>query len=215
MFITFEGLDFSGKSTQVKLLADYLVRNNKKVNLIREPGGTIISEKIRDILLDKKNTGMFEESELLLFASSRAQLVRETIIPKLKENEYVISDRFHDSSFAYQGFGRGIPTNFIKSLMEFVIASAVPDITIFIDIPLEEVAKRKAAISNLTLDRIENTQGDFYKKVREGYLYLAETEDRFILLDGTKSISDLHNKIIKIIAEKEKLISEKQNAQIL
>lgn len=202
MFITFEGLDFCGKSTQVKLLSDFLEKQNRKVNLIREPGGTLISEKIREILLDKKNSGMFEDCELLLFASARAQLVREIILPKLKNNEYVISDRFHDSSFAYQGFGRGIPVQFINDLMKFVISEAVPDITFFIDIPLEVISERKKNIAGLELDRIENTKGDFYKKVREGYLYLADTEKRFVTIDGTKSISDIHeiirNKVLSI-----------------
>src|SRR5512133_2215554 len=102
MFITFEGLDFCGKSTQVQLLEKYLIENGKKVKIIREPGGTQISEKIRDILLDKKNSEMSIETELILFSGSRSQLVNQIILPALKENVYVISDRFHDSSIAYQ-----------------------------------------------------------------------------------------------------------------
>ena len=121
MFITFEGLDFCGKSTQVEILKNYLESKGKDVKIIREPGGTEISEKIRDILLDKKNSEMTIESELLLFSSSRAQLVRERIIPLLKEGYFVISDRFHDSSVAYQGYGRGISISSVKEIQNFTI----------------------------------------------------------------------------------------------
>ena len=106
MFITFEGLDFCGKSTQVKLLENYLIENDIQLKLIREPGGTSISEKVRDILLDKKNSEMTIETELILFAASRSQLVNQVILPALNEGIFVISDRFHDSSIAYQSFGR-------------------------------------------------------------------------------------------------------------
>ena len=128
MFITFEGLDFCGKSTQVQLLEKYLVENGKKVKIIREPGGTPISEKIRDILLDKNNSEMSIETELILFAGSRSQLVNQVILPALKNDYYVISDRFHDSSIAYQSFGRKISLDFVEELQRFVIGKAVPDI---------------------------------------------------------------------------------------
>jgi len=143
MFITFEGLDFCGKSTQVEILKDYFESKNKKVVIIREPGGTEISEKIREILLDKKNSEMSIESELLLFSSSRAQLVREKIIPLLNQGCYVISDRFHDSSIAYQGYGRGISIESVMAIQNFAIDGAVPNITFFIDVPLEEIGRRR------------------------------------------------------------------------
>ncbi len=143
MFITFEGLDFCGKSTQVKLIKKYFEDSGKEVELIREPGGVQISEKIRNILLDNKNSEMFSETELLLFSASRAQLVREKIIPYLKSGKVVISDRFLDSSIAYQGFGRGLNKEFVIELQKFAIGEAVPDITFFIDIPIAEVMKRK------------------------------------------------------------------------
>ncbi|MCF8240894.1 MAG: dTMP kinase [Melioribacteraceae bacterium] len=196
MFITFEGLDFCGKSTQVKLLKDYLLKNNHRIELIREPGGTKISEKIRDILLDKNNHEMFDETELLLFSASRSQLVREFIIPRLKEGYYVISDRFHDSSTAYQGYGRGLGADFVAKLNDIVIGEALPDITFLIDIPVEEVFKRKKLIKNDQLDRIEVSERNFYENVRNGYLNLANNNKRFKLIDGTKSIDEIHQIII-------------------
>ena len=144
MFITFEGIDFCGKSTQVKLLNDYLIAKNKIVRLIREPGGTEISEKIREILLDKKNNKMTMETEFLLFSASRAQLIRERIRPYLNEGNFVISDRLHDSSIAYQGFGRGIPIEQIEQISRFSVGDTLPDLTFFIDIPVERSRKKKS-----------------------------------------------------------------------
>lgn len=201
MFITFEGLDFCGKSTQVNLLKKYFEDKNKAVKLIREPGGVKISEKIRDILLDIKNDEMVFETELLLFSASRAQLVRETILPFLDKGDIVISDRFHDSSIAYQGYGRGINPNFVIDLQNFAIGSAIPEITFFIDIPIEEVLKRKGNISESELDRIEVSQNNFYEKVREGYKLLAANEERFLTLDGLMSIEEINKKIISKIEQ--------------
>lgn len=203
MFITFEGLDFCGKSTQVQLLEKYLIEEGKKVKIIREPGGTTISEKIRDVLLDKKNSAMTFETELILFAGSRSQLVQEVIIPALKKNIYVISDRFHDSSIAYQSFGRKIPLDFVTSLQNFVIGKAVPDITFFIDLPIENVMQRMSKVKKVELDRIESSKKDFYERVRNGYLYLAEKEKRFRKIDGNLSIEEIHKIIIKEIIDLE------------
>jgi len=202
MFITFEGIDFCGKSTQIQLLNEYLKKNNQKVITIREPGGTKISEKVREILLDKKNKKMFIESELLLFSASRAQLVREIILPKLAEGFFVLSDRFHDSSVAYQGFGRGIDIKHVISIQEFAIGKAIPDLTFFIDIPLDEMERRKGQFSFTSLDRIELSKRVFYEKVRNGYIKLSEKYDRFYSIDGTKSIETIHNEIIKLVEDK-------------
>lgn len=205
MFITFEGLDFCGKSTQVQLLEKYLIELGKKVKVIREPGGTLISEKIRDVLLDKKNSSMSFETELILFSGSRSQLVQEVIIPALKKNVFVISDRFHDSSIAYQSFGRKIPLDFVTSLQNFVIGKAVPDITFFIDLPIDQVVFRMSKVKKVELDRIESSKIDFYERVRNGYLYLAEKEKRFKKIDGTLSIDEIH-KIV--VSEIDKLINK-------
>ncbi len=196
MFITFEGLDFCGKSTQVELLEKYLLDKGENVKIIREPGGTIISEKIRDVLLDKKNTEMLIETELILFAASRAQLVGEIILPALSQNVFVLSDRFHDSSVAYQSFGRGINLEFVDELQKFVIGKAVPDLTFFIDITIDEMLKRKNSFKQVQLDRIERSKIDFYEKVREGYLYLSDRETRFKKIDASLSIEEIHNIIV-------------------
>ncbi|MEI7811745.1 MAG: dTMP kinase [Ignavibacteria bacterium] len=205
MFITFEGLDFCGKSTQVTLLEGYLERKNKPVKIIREPGGTKISEKVRDILLDKKNHEMFIETEILLFSSARAQLVREVIRPALDGGFYVISDRFHDSTIAYQGFGREISIDFVNTINDFAIGDTVPDITFFIDIPVEEAEKRKNTRNRGELDRIEVSRNSFYQKVREGYQYLAEKEKRVKVINGLLSIEEINDIIIKEIEKSEKL----------
>jgi dTMP kinase len=204
MFITFEGLDFCGKSTQVQLLEKYLLDSGKNVKIIREPGGTPISEKIRDILLDKKNSEMSVETELVLFSASRSQLVKQVILPALKENVYVISDRFHDSSIAYQAFGRKISLEFVEELQRFVIGKAVPDITFFLDIQIEEVLKRKSKVKHVELDRIELSKMDFYERVRIGYFYLAEKEKRFRIISGQLSIPEIHEEIIREVKKLEK-----------
>lgn len=192
MFITFEGLDFSGKSTQVQILEKYLTGKGEKVIILREPGGTPISEKIRNILLDKNNSEMRFETEALLFAASRSQLVNETIIPALGKNIFVISDRFHDSSIAYQSYGRGLSLQFVTDLQNFVIKNAIPAVTFFIDIPIEEVVRRMSRVKKVELDRIESSKIDFYERVRNGYLELAAKEKRIKVLNGLMPIDELH-----------------------
>ncbi|MGD8779834.1 MAG: dTMP kinase [Ignavibacteria bacterium] len=200
MFITFEGIDFSGKSTQVKLLSEYLQKENKNVKVLREPGGTFVSEKIREILLTKDEIHMSDAAELLLFSAARSQLVREVILPALEKNYYVISDRFHDSTIAYQAYGRGLDIEFTIQLQKFAINNALPDITFFIDIPIEEIVNRR---HKFELDRIERSNGDFYRKVREGYLKLYKSEERYIKIDGTKTIEEIHKIIVKEIKKLE------------
>ena len=199
MFLTFEGIDFCGKSTQIDLLEKHLLNKNKKVLVIREPGGTEISEKIRRMLLDKENSKMFMETEFLLFSASRSQLVREKIQPYLEREFYVISDRFHDSSSAYQGYGRGISPDVISSINNLAIGKSVPDITFFIDIPVDVAEQRRQQSSIDNLDRIENSNEDFFYRVREGYLKLAEREKRFKVVNGTENVEVIHKKIISEI----------------
>ena len=208
MFITFEGIDFCGKSTQVELLKSYLISKGKHVEIIREPGGTEISEKVRKILLDKNHNNMEMETEIFLFSACRAQLVREKIRPYLECGYYVISDRFHDSTTAYQGFGRGIPINSVEHINNIAIGSTIPDITFLIDIPVEIANKRKALKENVDLDRIEVSDSLFYEKVRKGYLNLAEGEKRIKVIDGTKSIEEINKKIIDeiILSEKKEFV---------
>lgn len=196
MFISFEGIDFSGKSTQIELLKDYLVEHGKKVEVLREPGGTEISEKIRNILLDNKNLEMFGEAELLLFSASRAQLVREKIRPYLEKGTYVISDRFHDSSTAYQGYGRGVPLGIVDTVHSLAIGDTIPELTFFIDIPVGIANERRKKKSKGKLDRIELADLEFYNRVRSGYLEIARKEERFKVIDGTQTIETIQNQII-------------------
>jgi len=196
MFISFEGIDFCGKSTQIDLLKDYLVERKKKVEVIREPGGTEISEKIRLLLLDNKTDNLFMEAELFLFSASRAQLVREKIRPYLEKGIYVISDRYHDSSTAYQGYGRGIPVDAVQSVHNISIGETIPDVTFFIDIPVGVANERKKKKLKGKLDRIELADMDFYNRVRNGYLEIARNEQRFKVINGAQSIEAINNQII-------------------
>lgn len=198
MFISFEGIDFCGKSTQIKMLEEYFSALNKKVKVIREPGGTAISEKIRDILLDKKNDQMVMETEILLFSASRSQLVREVIRPSLNSGFVVISDRFHDSSTAYQGYGRGLSVDDIKNIHKIAVGETLPDLTFLIDIPVE-IAYRRRGTKTGHLDRIEVSDDDFYSRVRNGYLQMAEEEKRFRVIDGNRDINLIHNDIVNEI----------------
>ena len=196
MFISFEGIDFSGKSTQIELLKDYLVEHNKKVEILREPGGTEISEKIRDILLDSENHEMFAEAELLLFSASRAQLVREKIRPYLQKGIYVISDRFHDSSTAYQGYGRGVPLDIVNNVHDLAIGETIPELTFFIDIPVGIANERRKKKLKRKLDRMELSDIEFFNRVRSGYLEIARKEERFKVIEGTQTIETIQNQII-------------------
>ena len=208
MFITFEGIDFCGKSTQVELLKKYLISRYKTVEIIREPGGTDISEIVRSVLLDKKHNHMKMETEIFLFSASRAQLVREKIQPSINEGVYVISDRFHDSTTAYQGFGRGIDLEIVKHINKLAIDGAIPDITFIIDIPVSVANERKMKKSESSLDRMELSDSIFFERVRNGYLTIAKNEKRFRVIDGTKSIEEINKKIIEeinLIEKKEKV----------
>jgi dTMP kinase len=196
MLITFEGIDFCGKSTQIELLKDYLADNNKKVEILREPGGTEISEKIRSMLLDNKFSSMTPETELFLFSASRAQLVQEKIRPYLEKGIYVVLDRYHDSSTAYQGYGRGIPLDLILKVHKLAIGDTLPNVTFFIDIPVGVANERKKKKSKGKLDRIELADIEFYNRVRNGYLEIAKQDNRFKVIDGTQTIQNIHNQII-------------------
>ena len=204
MFLTFEGIDFCGKSTQVELLKQFFLQQNKKVEIIREPGGTEISELVRSILLDKKHYHMVMETEIFLFSAARAQLVSEKIRPYLNQVIYVISDRFHDSTTAYQGFGRGIDIESVKHINSLAIGGIIPDLTFFLDITVAEAGRRKNLMKNFNPDRIEVSDSAFYEKVRAGYLYIADQESRVRIINGMKSIEDIHKEIVEEISLLEK-----------
>ena len=205
MLITFEGLDFSGKSTQVRLLSERLSQENFNVLVLREPGGTEIGEKIRSILLDKESSGMTDASELFLFSASRAQLVEEVVKPGLEGNMIVICDRFYDSTTAYQGWGRGLMKEAIAAIHKLATSGLVPDVTFFLDLPLSEVEKRMQR-SKSGKDRMESNGQGFYEKVREGYLHLARHEKRFVIIDAVQSVETIQDTIWQ---KTEKIVSQK------
>ncbi len=195
MFLSFEGLDGSGKTTQAKLLQEKLVAEQYTVQFLREPGGTEISERIRDILLDKKHLGMTEIAELLLFSSARTQLVTQVIQPALEKQTIVLCDRFVDSTTAYQGYGRGLQLDAVKTINAFATCGVLPHKTFFIDIPVDEMYRRRTA-NNLSVDRMEMSSKEFYERVRNGYHAIAKEEPhRFIIINGMQNVETIHQEI--------------------
>ncbi len=200
-FITFEGIDGCGKSTQIDLFYQRLISGGYSVLLLREPGGTIISEEIRKILLDKKNTKMCSETELLLFEAARAQIVNEVINPAIDEGKIVICDRFIDSSVAYQGFGRAIGRRIVDMLNDYAVGNTRPGITYLFDIdPL--VASSRLSFRTQARDRLDDESTSFMTRAREGYLEIAKEEpSRFKVLNAENSIEELSRDIYRIFKE--------------
>jgi dTMP kinase len=197
LFITFEGIDFSGKSLQANLLADKLMQLKLPVVFVREPGGTEISEKIREVVLDARHHGMTAQTEVLLYSAARAQIVREVVIPNLAKGKVVICDRYFDSTTAYQGYGREIDLDFIEKLHTFVIQKVVPDVTFLIDLEPEVAIERKK-VSNTAMDRLEKENLEFHQRVRAGYLKLAANEpQRFQIIDGARSVDEIHSDVLQ------------------
>jgi dTMP kinase len=194
LFITFEGIDGSGKTTQIKKLDKYL--NEKKIETVvtRDPGGTDISEAIRNIALNNKYTNMSNETEVLLYCSSRAQLVNEIIIPTINSSKTVLCDRFIDSTLAYQGFGRGFDLKTLEFLNNFVCKKIEPDVTFFFDIGIDIFTER---FFNNNKDRIESESIEFHKKVIDGYNRLAKSNKKRIKkIDGRMDINSIFDEII-------------------
>ncbi len=184
-FITFEGSEGSGKSTQAALALEYLKNRNVPVMLLREPGGVKIAEAIRHLLLDVKNAGMGDECETLLYMAARAQMVKEVLQPTLEAGTIVICDRFLDSTIAYQGFGNGVDVNLIKTIGQFATRSITPDLTLLFDIDTQVGLSR----TNATKDRIELRPLEYHHRVRQGYLTLAQQSPnrvKVISVDSTK-----------------------------
>ena len=193
LFITFEGLDGSGKTTQIEAFIQRLDDTGMAYQLFREPGGTVIGEKIRQILLDKEHTAMLPITELLLYSASRYQLTMNSIIPALEKSQVVICDRFYDSTTAYQGYGRGIDLNLIQQLNRAATASLIPDLTFILDIDLDV---RQRRLVKKVLDRLEQEAIEFHKRVREGFMQMAQAEpERIILVDGNRSTDDIASEI--------------------
>jgi dTMP kinase len=171
-FITFEGSEGCGKSTQSKLLYAYLKRKGYKVVYLREPGGTKISEKIRKILLDAKIHSMSAKCELMLYMAARAQVVDEVIKPALSEGKIIICDRFLDSTIAYQGYGLGLDIKFIKKIGAFISEGIKPDLTIFLDLPI----RKGLSVCGRIKDRIEKRSLNYHLRVKKGYLKMASSD---------------------------------------
>lgn len=198
MFITFEGIDLAGKTTQAQLLAKYLISKGKNVLTIREPGGTLVAEKIREILLNPKNE-LSPFAELFLFEAARADLVNKVINPALEKGTIVICDRFWDSTLAYQGYGRMLPIEFVEKCNYYAANGLTPDLTFFVDIPLDVLYKRAQAKSK---DRMEQEESSFLQRVINGFKTIAEKfPDRFKIIDGTQSVDYIHKKIISYVEQ--------------
>ncbi len=201
-FITFEGSEGCGKSTQAKLLCSYLKNKKKKVLHIREPGGIKISEKIRKVLLDVKNKEMTKECEVLLYMAARAQLVDEIILPALKKGTIVVCDRFLDSTLAYQGYGCGIDVSLIEQVGYFATKGIAPDITFLLDM---QISKSFSRIRQAK-DRIEQRSVKYHNQVRLGYLALAKKDSkRITIIQANDDVNSIKQTIEKLVCEKLKI----------
>ncbi|MDE6432263.1 MAG: dTMP kinase [Opitutales bacterium] len=194
-FITFEGIEGCGKSTQIELLANWLSARNISVICTREPGGTVLGEQMRALLKNGTVDTFFSpRAELLLFESSRAQHVDEKILPALQAGKDVLCDRFFDSSLVYQGSARKISRSDVEFLNNFAAGGLVPDLTILLDIDPEESLKR-LSLRGENIDRFEQESLQFFEDVRGGYIELAKKNDRFLLIEGKQSKEDIQNAI--------------------
>lgn len=193
-FITVEGMDGCGKTTQIKKMIDYITEKGWEIVPTREPGGTEIGEKIRDILIDNENKGMNQITELLLYAASRAELVSKLVEPSVKEGKVVLCDRFVDSSIAYQGYGRNLGVEITEDINKYALLGCKPDITIFFDISPAELLGRKTLTAQQ--DRIESEDIEFHNRVYNGYLELARrNSDRIKIVDARKSVDEVFNEV--------------------
>ncbi len=200
-FITFEGCDGCGKSTQLSLLIDYLTKTGVPHIFTREPGGGKISEAIRGILLSGKNMEMGDECEALLYAAARAQHIKDKVEPALNEGKLVVCDRYVDSSFAYQAYARGLGMEFVEKINAFALEKFLPDVTVFFDLsPKEAFARKKGADED---DRMELAGLAFHERVYEGYLALAKKyPERFVVINARNSIEEIAKEVVSVLTEK-------------
>lgn len=213
MFITFEGIEGSGKTTQIKLLVPVLQAKGYDCVFTREPGATEIGEKIRAILLDASHTAMLPLTELLLYEADRAQHVHEVIKPALAANKVVVADRFFDATIVYQGYARGFDLELIQQIHRIVLGGLTPDLTIILDLPvhvgLERAWERINSRSDLPEDRFEKEDIAFHEKVRQGYLTLAGNEPkRFQVIDASRDAEAVHRDIVDVVLSLHRQISK-------
>src|SRR5262245_58048995 len=204
-FITFEGIDGSGKTTQLRLLHEHLLTRGINAVVAREPGGTQVGEAIRDILLHSSTQDLKPVGELLLYYASRHQNLCQNIIPALESGKWVLCDRYADASLAYQGYGRGIDLNFIEQLNQAVIGQHLPNLTILIDLdPAVALARARQRNQQRTVDegRFEMESLNFFERVRQGYLAIAQKHPgRFRIVRGELSIEAAHQDILRLVSE--------------
>jgi dTMP kinase len=194
-FIALDGPDGCGKTTQTKLLVQWLKEQGVAVETFREPGGTAIGEKVRQILLNPEHIAMGTETEVMLYMAARVQLWREKIAPALKQNKCVIIDRWLSSTCAYQGFAGGFGIDKVIKIAEDCLERPWPDLTIILDVDLETAAKRLKK----DLDRMEQKGDSYHKKVREGFLKLAKGHKNFVIIDAADDIETVHKQVISIV----------------
>ncbi|HEX7588874.1 MAG TPA: dTMP kinase [Anaerolineae bacterium] len=193
LFITFEGPDGSGKTTQSRLLAEYLESRGMAVLHTREPGGTAISEQIREVILTTRNQSIGDETEALLYSAARAQIVSELIRPALKAGKIVVCDRYADSTMAYQGYGLGLDMAALRAITQFATGGLTPELTFYVDVPVEMgLARRHRGETN----RLDLKDQVYHARVREGFLIMAQAEpQRWIVIDGTRSVDEVQEEI--------------------
>ena len=200
MCITFEGIEGCGKSTQAKLLCQWLIDRGKEVVLTREPGGTPAAEELREFILKEREEAFPPFSELALYIAARGFHVENLIKPSLKEGAVVICDRFSDSTLAYQGYGRGLDIELIKRMDREATGGLRPDITFLLDLPVEKAFERIKAKKK---DRLELEDLNFHRRVREGFLEIAKEEkERVVLIDGDRPIEEVFSQILKVLKER-------------
>jgi len=201
MFITFEGSEGSGKTSQIPALVEYLRQRGLSVLTTREPGGTAIGDQIRDILNDLDNTEMQPRTEVLLFQASRSQLVDQVIRPTLARGEIVLSDRYADSTLAYQGYGHQLDLDLVRSIVQFATGGLKPDLTLFLDVDVEQGLRRRAAGGDW--NRLDDYELEFYQRVRQGYLEMVRAEpERWIVIDASGPFDEVQESIRSVILKK-------------
>lgn len=200
-FITFEGCEGVGKTTQVERLRRYFEESGQKALFLREPGGTVISEKIREMLLSKENDNMNGKCEALLYSAARAQLLGEVVAPALEKGVIVVCDRFTDSTFAYQGAARGLGMDFIDGLNKLTCGDIVPNVTVFLDMPPRLAFARKGGADKN--DRLESQSMEFHEKVYKGYKEVARRyPDRFVCVDASKDADEVWEDVIDLLRQR-------------
>ena len=198
LFITLEGPDGGGKSTQARLLVEYLTARGTPALLTREPGGTPIGDQIRRTLMDLGNTGMQPRTEILLFSASRAQIVHQVIRPRLEAGGVVVCDRFYDSTLAYQGYGHGLDLTALRAITEFATGGLRPDLTFLIDLPAEDGLRRRRRGGQW--NRLDAYDLGFHQRVRQGYFDLAAAEpDRWVTVDATRPVETVQSEIRRLV----------------